>query len=92
MLIESENMVSAVDFQKHFERYNDLAREGKGPFAVTDNAKLVGVYISADEYEAMFGTAVRALLNERAKGPKVAHQSVKVHIARILKNHSNEAT
>jgi PHD/YefM family antitoxin component YafN of YafNO toxin-antitoxin module len=85
MLIESDNMVSAAEFRKDFDRYNALARGGNGPIAVTDNSKVVGFYISAEEYDAMFGTAVRELLNERERGPTISHQDVKDHVAKKLK-------
>lgn len=85
MLIESDNMVSAADFRKDFERYHKMARDGNGPIAVTDNARVLGFYVSAEEYDAMLGVAVRELLSEREKGPKVSHQAVKDHIAGILK-------
>ena len=84
MLVESNNIVSADAFRRDMDRYIELARAGNGPIAVTDKAQVVGFYVSAEEYEAMFGAAVRELLEERASGPKVSHRAVKEHIAKVI--------
>ena len=35
MLVDTENLVSAEKFRKHFDRYVAAASQGRGPVAVT---------------------------------------------------------
>jgi len=66
MLVETDNLVTADEFTKHLEKYVEAARQGTGPIAVLRNDEVIGVFISPEEYEAMFGAAVRKLLSSRA--------------------------
>ena len=60
------------------------AREGKtpaepcadGPVAMTQNSEVVGVFMSPDEYDALFGHEIAAPLKSREKGPTVSHEEV----------------
>ena len=85
MLIESDNLVTAEDFRKDFERFVSSARDGGGPVAITSDSQVVGVFMSPAEYDAQFGTAVRKLLKSREKGPMVAHHSVRKHAAQVIR-------
>ena len=77
MLVETDNLVSADEFKKHLDKYVKAAEQGSGPIAVMRDAEVVGIFMSAAEYEAMFGTAVRKLLASRIEESEtIAHEEV----------------
>ena len=67
-----ETVISTEEFRRGLDRYVAAARQGGGPVAVTQDSEVVGVFVSASEYEALHGAAVRALLRSRMKGPTVS--------------------
>jgi PHD/YefM family antitoxin component YafN of YafNO toxin-antitoxin module len=77
MLVETNNLVSADSFRSDFDRYVDAARSGSGPVAITRDSEVIGVFISPDEYEALFGSTVKKLLKSRERGPIVSHVAVR---------------
>ncbi len=78
MLVETDNLVSADEFTKHLEKYVEVARQGTGPIAVTRDDQVLGFFISPEEYEAMFGVAVRKLLSSRlSETATVSHEQVR---------------
>ena len=84
MLVETDNLVSAEKFRKGFKKYLAAMKEGSGPIAVTRKSEIVGFFIGAQEYDALFGTAVRELLESRTAGPTVSHEETRQHIDNIL--------
>jgi prevent-host-death family protein len=84
MLIDTENLVSADEFQQHFERYLAAASAGNGPVAITRGSQVVGVLLAAEEYDALFGTAVRKLLKSRETGPTVSHEEVRRRAKQVI--------
>ncbi len=77
MLVETDNLVTVAEFKKHLDKYVEAARQGSGPIAVTRGAEVVGFFVSAEEYEAMFGAAVRKLLASRMEeSDTVSHEEV----------------
>jgi PHD/YefM family antitoxin component YafN of YafNO toxin-antitoxin module len=85
MLVETDNLVSADSFRQEFDRFVDAARAGRGPVAITRDSQVVGVFMSPDEYDAMFGDAIRRLLDSREKGPTVSHEAVHQHVKQVIK-------
>ena len=43
MLVDTENHVSAETFRKEFKRYVTAANEGRGPVAITEDSRVIGV-------------------------------------------------
>jgi len=73
MLIDTENLVSAEIFRKEFDRYVAAASAGRGPVAITKDSRVIGVWMSPDEYDAMCGGEIKKLLKSRERGPTVSH-------------------
>jgi prevent-host-death family protein len=84
MLVETNNLVSAAEFRKDLDKYVAAARQGSGPIAVTRNAEVLGFFIGAEEYEAVFGGAVKNLLEERATGPTLTHADARQRVRKAL--------
>jgi PHD/YefM family antitoxin component YafN of YafNO toxin-antitoxin module len=84
MLVETDNLVTADAFQKDFLHFIDVAGKGNGPIAITRDSRVVGVFMSPDEYDAVFGTAVRKLLQSRDQGPTVSHDEVRRRSEQII--------
>jgi hypothetical protein len=53
--------------------------------AITRDSKVIGVFLSPDEYDVLFGAAVRKLLKSREKGPTVSHDQVRKHAKQVIK-------
>jgi PHD/YefM family antitoxin component YafN of YafNO toxin-antitoxin module len=85
MLVETDNLVSAEEFRKRLNKYLTASQQGCGPIAVTRKSEVVGFFVGAKEYEALFGTAVRELLEARAEGQTVSHEETCEHIDSILR-------
>lgn len=77
MQAESDNLVAAEEFRKDFDRYLAETSQRSEPLAITRNSEVVGVFLSPAQYDALCGTAVRKLLESRAKGPTIAHADVR---------------
>jgi prevent-host-death family protein len=90
MLIETCNQVSAEDFRKELDKYVAAARKGGGPIAITQDSEVVGFFIAADEYEAMFGAAVKKLLSARARGPTVTHEEARARLRKVSRPNSRK--
>jgi prevent-host-death family protein len=84
MLIDTDNLVSAETFQKHFERYVAVAGQGRGPVAVTKNSEVIGVFMSLSDYDALYGQEIAELLKSREKGPTVSHEEVRRRSKQII--------
>ena len=91
MLVETNNLVSTEDFRKELDKYVAAARDGCGPIVLTKESEIVGFFLSADEYEVMFGATVSDLLSSRSKGPKVPHEKVKARIRKITRPGSQKS-
>jgi prevent-host-death family protein len=85
MLVDTDNLVTADAFQRDFQQFVDAAGKGNGPVAITRDSRVVGVFMSPDEYDALFGSAVRRLLKSREKGPTVSHEEVRRRSEQIIK-------
>jgi prevent-host-death family protein len=83
MLVDTDNLVTADEFRKDLDKFVAAARQGLGPVAITQNSELVGFFVGREEYEAMFGTAVRALLSSRAEGPTVSQKEVRARVGAV---------
>ena len=80
MLIETDNMVSAETFRKEMSKFIAAARGGRGPVAITQDAEIVGFFVGTDEYETLFGTAVKELLHSRKRGQVVSHETARSRV------------
>lgn len=85
MLVSTDNLVPAEDFQADFDHFLKAAGKGQGPVAITRGSEVVGVFMSPDEYDALFGGAVRKLLKSREKGPLVSRAAVRRRAERVIK-------
>lgn len=85
MLVDTNNLVPAEQFQRELGKYIAELRQGSGPLAITEDAQVVGVFISKDEYEALYGAAIKSLLAERSQGPTVSHEEVRSHVRNVIK-------
>ena len=79
MLIDTQNLVDSES-----ERYMTAASAGNGPVAVMKDARVIGVLVDPDEYEQMFGVAVRELLSSRMTGPTLTQDEVKAGIQKLI--------
>ena len=86
MLVDTTNLVSAEEFRKEWDKYVTAAQQGRGPIAITQGSEVVGFFIAADEYEALFGAAVNKLLSSRAQGPTVTHEEARARIRKVLRH------
>lgn len=84
MLVDTDNLVTSDEFRRDLDRYVAAAQEGRGPVAVTSGSKVVGFFIGPDDYEAMFGAAVRELLETRMTGSTVSHEEVRANLRKRL--------
>lgn len=91
MLVETKNLIPAEEFRKDLDKYVAAAQQGCGPIAITVNSEVVGFFISADEYEAVFGAAVKDLLSARAQGPSVTHEEARARIRAIARRGSEKS-
>jgi len=85
MLVETDNLVTTEQFRSDPDKYVAAAKEGNGPIAITEDSEVVGFLVSPEEYEAMFGAAVKSLLSSRTKGPTVSQQEARAHIAKTIR-------
>lgn len=85
MLVNTDNLIPAEDFQADFDRFVEAAGKGEGPVAITRGSEVVGVFMSPDEYDALFGGAVHKLLKSREKGPLVSHAAVRRRAQQVIK-------
>ena len=85
MLVETDNLVSADEFRANMDEYITAARRGSGPLALTRDSEVIGFFISADEYESLFGAAVRNLLSSRSRGPTVSHEEAREKVLGSLR-------
>jgi prevent-host-death family protein len=85
MLVETENLVTAEAFQQDFDLFVAAARKGSGPVAITRDSEVIGVFLSAAEYDALNGAAVKKLLKSREKGPVVSHASVRRQAEQVIR-------
>ena len=86
MLVETNNIVSAETFRNDLDRFIAAAQGGSGPVAITHDAEIVGFFISRDEYDALFGTAVKELLQSRRRGPTVSQQEARRRIGEVIRS------
>lgn len=84
MLVETDNLVPAEDFHADFDRFIEAAGKGNGPVAITRGSEVVGIFMSPDEYDALFGGAVRKLLKSREKGPVVSQAAVRRQAKNVI--------
>jgi hypothetical protein len=84
MLVDTDNLVSAENFRKHFDRYVAAATQGRGPVAVTQDSEVIGVFMSPAEYDALFGDEIAELLRSREKGPTVSHAEVRKRAKQVI--------
>ena len=84
MLVDTRNLVSAESFRRDLDKYVATARSGHGPVAVMQDNQVVGVWMAPEEYEALFGVAVRDLLAGRMTGPTVSQQQARTRIRQVL--------
>ena len=84
MLIDTQNLVDSESFRREPERYMTAASAGNGPVAVMKDARVIGVLVDPDEYEQMFGVAVRELLSSRMAGPTLTQDEVKAGIQKLI--------
>ena len=71
---DPENLVTAEDFHKDFDRIVRHAGKGNGPVAITRDSQVIGVFMSPEEYDALRGAEIRKLLKSRERGPTVSHE------------------
>ena len=91
MLVDTENLVSAENFRREFERYVAAANEGRGPVAITEDSRVIGVFMSPADYDALHGRGIRELLKSRDKGPTVSHEEACKQLAQVVKRRRRRA-
>ncbi|MBI3463133.1 MAG: hypothetical protein HY000_08760 [Planctomycetes bacterium] len=88
MLVETTNIVSADTFRKELDRFIAAAQGDSGPVAITHDAEIVGFFIGREEYETLFGTAVKELLRSRRRGPTVTQQEARARVGEVIRRKS----
>jgi len=91
MLVDTDNLVPVAQFRKDLEKYINAIQQGGGPVAVTQDSEVVGFFISREEYETMFATAVRELLSSRMKGPTVSQEEARARVRATLRHSAAKA-
>ena len=91
MLVETNNLVSLEKFREELDKYVAAAQQGCGPIAVTQNSAVVGFFIGAEEYEALFGAAVKKLLSARARGSTVTQEEARARIRKVTRHGSRKS-
>lgn len=79
MLVDTDNLVSADDFQKNFEKFAKAAKKGKGPVAVMKNGEVMGFFVAPDYFE-FSGNSLRDLLTSRMEGPTVSQEEAEKYV------------
>ncbi len=90
MLVETENLVPVEQFRKQLDRYITAARNGQGPIAVVRDNKVIGYFVSPEEYEAVHQAGLMEFLESRLKGPTVSHQAAEAHVRKFLQRRSRK--
>lgn len=85
MLVETENLVTADSFRRDFDHFVDAAGKGRGPVAITRDSQVVGIFMSPEEYDALFGATIKRLLKTREKGPVITQAEVRAQAEQVLK-------
>jgi prevent-host-death family protein len=88
MLVDTSNLVTEDQFRNKLDKYVAAARKGQGPIAITRDAEVLGFFISAHEYESLFGLTIHELLASRARGDTVSHEDARDHIRKTIKTAS----
>lgn len=91
MLVESRNIVTSDDLRRDLSKYIQVACSGRGPVAISHKAKIVGFLIGPDEYEALFSTEVKNLLDSRSGGPTVSQKEARARIKQALQRRPRKA-
>lgn len=92
MLVDTDNLVTTEEFRRDLAKYVAAAGKGQGPVAVTQGSKVVGFFVGAEEYQALFGAAVRRLLSSRRNGPTVSHEEVRQSVKETLRRTQRKAS
>jgi hypothetical protein len=90
MNLEAHNPVSAEEFCKNFDKYAAAVQRGDGVVAVTQDSKVVGFFVSPEEYEVMYNEAIRKLLASRMKGPTISHEEARAHVLETIRRRSHK--
>jgi PHD/YefM family antitoxin component YafN of YafNO toxin-antitoxin module len=80
MLVDTDNLVSTEEFRRDFEKFVKAAK-GNGPVAVMKNQKVVGIFVSPEDYEVLSGESLGRLIESRMKGETVSQAEAEVFIA-----------
>jgi PHD/YefM family antitoxin component YafN of YafNO toxin-antitoxin module len=91
MLVDTSNLVTEEQFRKELAKYVTAAQKGQGPIAVTRDTEVLGFFISAQEYETLFGATVHELLAARAKGATLSHEEARARIRKTIQAASRKA-
>jgi PHD/YefM family antitoxin component YafN of YafNO toxin-antitoxin module len=91
MLVDTGNLVTEKQFREKLDKYVAAARKGQGPIAVTRDAEVLGFFISAEEYQTLYGVTIHELLTSRAKEETVSHEEARNHIRKTIKAASRKA-
>lgn len=84
-MIRSVNqVVTEAELKKNIKQYVRMAPGGQGPIGVRAGKQIVGVYLSADEFDSLYAAAIRGLLRSRATGPTVTQSEARKRIQRRL--------
>lgn len=84
MLVDTSNLVSAEQFRAELDKYVTAVQQGQGPIAVTRDAQVLGFFLSAEEYEAMFAATVQELLAARSQGATISHEEARAHVRKTI--------
>lgn len=80
MLVDTDNLVSTEEFRRDFEKFVKAAK-GNGPVAVMKNQKVVGIFVSPEDYEILSGETLERLIESRMKGETVSQEEAETFIA-----------
>jgi len=76
--MELSQLVAANDVQRQWPKIVARTKAGQGAVGVTENDEIIGVFVSAHEYELMRGKALRQLLRERLRSGEPTYTSNEV--------------
>jgi prevent-host-death family protein len=90
MLVKTRKLVSAEEFRNGLEKYLEAARKGSGPIGITQDSEVIGFFITAEDYERLYGAAIKKLLSSRMKCKTVSTKEVRTRIRSLLQERSKK--
>jgi len=91
MIRSVDHIITESEFQKNIRKYLRRDPAELGPIGVRSGKQMIGVYLSADEFNSLYAAAIRGLLRSRAKGKTVTQAEAQDRVQRRLQANRNKS-